>query len=695
MSRRFSLLLLLLILVLAAGLRFYRIDAQSFWNDEGNSARLAERSLDLIVEGAAGDIHPPGYYLALHYWRGLFGQSEAALRGLSAVCSTLVVLASYGLGRRLFDEPTGLLAALLVAFNPFQVYYAQEARMYAMLALWAVVSTWAMLDWLSDPSPSERLGLKIRLGLWLYVPSAAAGLYTHYAFLFVLLAQNVGVGLWLWAGRRSGDVGRRLLTWLGVQALVALLYLPWLPTAWRQVTAWPSEGQSYDLLEALSQVWALLTLGPTIPVEAAVGGLAALAFVALLSLFPPVEADEGEEPAEGDRAYGLRWGLVALLVLVPVGLILGLGLYRPAYQKFLLVASAPLSLLVARGAVGGWRLASGAEMWGEPGPSKIAYRGVLVLMAGFVLLDSARSLHNLYFEPAYARADYRGIARQLQAQGRPGDAIILNAPNQWEVFTYYYPDGENVFPLPRQRPLDPAQTEAELAQIVADYRRIFVLYWGEGQSDPQGVIEGWLEQHTYQAGETWMGDLRLATYAAPLAPADEPAVPLEVRFARADGAPLIALDGYSLLTPALAPGDILQVALFWRGLEPLEERYKVFVHLYDDGGRLVAQTDNEPGTPTWPPGERVVDRYGVLVPAETPPGDYSLVVGLYPLAAPDDRLTVIQGGEPAGGHLDLGTVRLVEIEELERHPPPATRCGRGAERESLAPGGAHSSVQMR
>ena len=75
--------LLLAILLLAAALRFYRLDVQSFWNDEGNSARIAERSLDLILEGAEGDIHPPGYYLLLHYWRELCGQTEFALRAFS------------------------------------------------------------------------------------------------------------------------------------------------------------------------------------------------------------------------------------------------------------------------------------------------------------------------------------------------------------------------------------------------------------------------------------------------------------------------------------------------------------------------------------------------------------------------------------------------------------------------------------
>ena len=83
-----SCILLLAILLLASFLRFHGLDAQSFWNDEGNSARIAERTLDLILEGAEGDIHPPGYYLLLHGWRALFGQSEFALRWRSSSAPT-------------------------------------------------------------------------------------------------------------------------------------------------------------------------------------------------------------------------------------------------------------------------------------------------------------------------------------------------------------------------------------------------------------------------------------------------------------------------------------------------------------------------------------------------------------------------------------------------------------------------------
>ncbi len=695
LSRHGTWLLLAVILMLAGGLRLYRVDAQSFWNDEGNAARLAERSLSLIVEGARGDIHPPGYYLALHYWRALFGQSEAALRGLSALCSVALVGFAFLLGRRLFeDEVVGLVAATLVALNPFQVYYAQEARMYAMLALWALASTWGLVAWWHAPRPDGSTGSPRRLvegprpesdpelaegplegprpdgstgsprrliegprwPLVVFVLTAAAGLYTHYAFPFVWLAQNICVGVWAWGSRGREGLLRPLLTWGVAQAAVVVLYLPWLPVAWRQVTSWSPGREPYRLLEALADVWRLLSFGRTVPTEVVTGGLVAVGALAVLSLLPPV--DERDDPGDA-LSYGLRWGLLALLVLVPSGLILGLGLYKEAYQKFLLVAAAPLSLLVARGAVAGWRVAAGAGVWGEQ-RAAIGYQAVMLFLAALALFDTARSLHNLYFDASYARPDYRAIARYIQANARPGDAVLLNAPNQWEVFTYYHPDDSHVFPLARQRPLNVAVNRVELEGIVADHQRLFVIFWGDAESDPERFIESWLEAHTYKAGETWYADVRLAVYAVPASVADVPQVPLDVRFV----GPSIRLEGYTLLADALAPGDIAQVALFWRAGEAIPERYKVFVHLYDEASRLVAQTDSEPGatlrpTDTWSPGERVTDRYGVLIPLGLSPGTYTLAVGLYPLADPDDRLPVIQDGVPVGDRLDLAWITVV------------------------------------
>ena len=95
----------------------------------------------------------------------------------------------------------------------------------------------------------------------------------------------------------------------------------------------------------------------------------------------------------------------------------------------------------------------------------------------------------------------------------------------------------------------------------------------------------------------------------------------------------ITLDGYTFPRRSVQPGDILQLDLFWRTDAPLSERYKVFVHVLDQNGKIVAQTDREPGggqkpTTNWGSNELIVDRYGVLIPADTPPGMYAIEIGL-------------------------------------------------------------------
>src|SRR5512141_1083507 len=151
-----STLLLLLILILATALRWYRIDGQSFWNDEGNSARIAERSLQLITEAAAGDIHPPLYYYLLHFWRDVFGSSEIALRSLSALLGVLLVGLTFLIGHKVFSAGVGLLAAFVAAINPFQIYYSQEARMYMLLAVIGAAATFLLLGLLEDWSKREQ-----------------------------------------------------------------------------------------------------------------------------------------------------------------------------------------------------------------------------------------------------------------------------------------------------------------------------------------------------------------------------------------------------------------------------------------------------------------------------------------------------------------------------------------------------------
>ena len=218
----------LLILLLAALLRLHQLGAQSLWNDEGNSVVQALRSLDEIAQHAARDIHPPGYYWLLHGWSRLTGSSEFALRHFSALASVLGVAWLYAAGRWLYGRAAGLAAALFLALNGFSIWYAQEARMYALLALWGAAAVLALVATLTRPRRGPALALAL---------INAAGLWTHYAWPFMLLAQGLVLLLWLaGTGLRSAATRQRLFAFVAAMGLALLLFLPWLPTALERVT---------------------------------------------------------------------------------------------------------------------------------------------------------------------------------------------------------------------------------------------------------------------------------------------------------------------------------------------------------------------------------------------------------------------------------------------------------------------------
>jgi hypothetical protein len=138
-----------------------------------------------------------------------------------------------------------------------------------------------------------------------------------------------------------------------------------------------------------------------------------------------------------------------------------------------------------------------------------------------------------------------------------------------------------------------------------------------------------LDTHTYKGSETWYGAVRLVVYAVPTLLADKPGHALDTRFGDS-----IRLAGYSISGENAAPGDILQLALFWMADTPLATRYKVFVHVLGPDDKLLTQLDREPGgglvpTTLWQPDQVVVDRYGIALPAHTLPGRYRIAVGLY------------------------------------------------------------------
>lgn len=129
----------------------------------------------------------------------------------------------------------------------------------------------------------------------------------------------------------------------------------------------------------------------------------------------------------------------------------------------------------------------------------------------------------------------------------------------------------------------------------------------------------------------------------------------------------VAILGYDVETSYAYPGGIVPLNLHWHTLETLSLRYKVFIHLQNADGHTVAQADDFPvcgllHANTWGPGMTVIDRHLLRLPADMPPGEYALVVGMY---EPDLNLRLnyfdIAHNEQ-GNSVTIGTLSVPETE---------------------------------
>lgn len=196
--------LILLILIVGLGLRLINL-GQSFWLDEASQALMSSGSVYSIWFERAGDFHPPLFYILAHYWL-IFGHSESWLRLLPVSFGIATIYVIY-----LLAEPRiKVYAALLLAVNPFHVYYSQEFRSYSLLCLLASLS---------------MLFAYRKHFFWLAFINLLL-LYTHYAAAFFLFAE---LCYFVFYNRR--DL-RKFIVW---NLILGIFYLPWLPQFMRQL----------------------------------------------------------------------------------------------------------------------------------------------------------------------------------------------------------------------------------------------------------------------------------------------------------------------------------------------------------------------------------------------------------------------------------------------------------------------------
>jgi mannosyltransferase len=427
---------LLAIFVVGLALRLYDLGSESIWYDEVWAVRIARMEPLEIMRASLGDNNPPLYYLLLHYWILLAGDSEFAIRLPSAIASALAVPLIYGIGTLLFSRAAGLMAALILSLSAYQVRYAQEARGYALLVFVGLASFYFLLKLLKDDkSWTTSAG---------YVASTTLLMYTHVYAILLVAAQ----GIYLLATRQAPR------KWLLSAGAVAVLYVPgvvWLAVnvlssggAWNNAMFWVPE-------PTLTHVVDFFVLYSGFALVAAAFGL-----LAAFGLFDLVRSKQGSA----------AWLLLAwLLVPIVVPFVVS-HLYRPMLlDRYTIAASPAFYLLVARGieALGGvmyWRALAAVAV------------AVVSLVATFG-----------YFA-ATTTTPWREISGYVDDHARPGDLVLFNEGSGRLVFGYYFTREDVTEEVASVESSSPPVTWKEmregLAPAVEGHRRVWLVRsnWG-------------------------------------------------------------------------------------------------------------------------------------------------------------------------------------------------------------------------
>ena len=599
---------LLVIILIAFALRVVGLDRLGLAYDEATTALMSRASPAAIIafHWDAAFEHPPLWVLLMHSWSALAGQREFALRILPALAGVLLIPALWRLTRAVWPRMPAVatIAAGLVAVSPVMVYYSQEARMYTLVVLLAVLTTY-----LARRLPDDRRAVPaFVVATWCMV-----GLHYYAALVTALLALVLVVRLAATRPPRWGQWARLLaILVLAVAPLLAWMALA--PGFHETLTVVRTTAATSPLSASafFDDLWRELSFGSIrwLPPQS-VWGYSLLPLVGL-------GAVAAVNPARRPAAW-----MVVLLALTPM--LSATLLLRTLSTRYILYSVPFLWVLVAWGVVWSGQL----HRW--------------IGGAALALTLAVATLGLVYYTGPYVKSDYRAMAADLVTRVNPAtDIVVLEAPRQHLLAKYYFPSDWPLAPVPQidvpdfwpltAPPLVPENEDDRIQAWLASHPSLWVIYTGEGEVDRGEFLAKYLAAVAYtQDCDRWL-DVRDCHYVSPHAVQPAVAGPLDLRYGNGLAVTAAAL---SLYAPygAASPQSIL-VQLDWRALVQPTADVKASLRLIDAGGAVLAQTDELPIGPllpptTWAAGDDKPGYFTIELPTAMTAGDYRIEYSLY------------------------------------------------------------------
>jgi mannosyltransferase len=518
--------LVILIALAGYGLRVFLIGNKGMWLDETFSVWLANQSVaDMLHWIIQVDQHPPLYYLLLHFWMKFNGDWAYEVRLLSAVIGAATIPVVYLIGKRLSGWKMGLAAAVLLAVSPFNIFYAQDARMYTLLTFNAAVAIYALAILLTNPLSARPIGSQFRAYLrawrtsgpvepdpekgfsykvapskwtaWLtrhrrppiqtietdlawvgFIVFSAATMLTHNTAVFFILATNIFV-LCLMLFQRIKPPGPQstfqapsFWNWVKAHIAIFLLWSPWIAVFIKQTgTVYQEFWLPKPTWDTILQTFEAL-LNPTYPQLPRAAQLIWILYAGMFFL--------GVLHYRKNIARCLF--LFALFATPFLGELI-VSLRRPVFlDRTLIWISVPLILLLAAG---------------------IAHlKSRILVFVAVAILGTNNVFTTSDYYRFYQNEDWSTAAAYVANFAQKDDLVLFNAGWTQIPFDYYFRRWEEQYPIQVERHgvpadmfdrciLEPIMTAGDIPRLdslLVGHERVWLVYSHNWYTDPNGLV---------------------------------------------------------------------------------------------------------------------------------------------------------------------------------------------------------------
>jgi hypothetical protein len=247
---------------------------------------------------------------------------------------------------------------------------------------------------------------------------------------------------------------------------------------------------------------------------------------------------------------------------------------------------------------------------------------------------------------------YRAIIRDICSQADGDEALVTIAPFAYQIpMNWMGGECDTIIPIYgyATNSMEFPEANRALGDVLEQYNRIWFVTGGLPSNDPENTVERWLAANAYKSNDTWYDDFRLLDYATPTQLRNAPVTPLNVNLV---GAGTSQITVVAARVPSVSfPGRVLPVEIYYRLAAQNAADLRWFVQLLRPEGYPAALLDTGPDDgylpfSALPANTELVERAGLLLPDNLPPGRYELIAGLYnPTLEGAPRLRAADGSD--------------------------------------------------